>query len=300
MNTRFLLLLLLTLPFLSGCWATWGELKKERLLREELATQFRNYKRKQRSRDKKLLAQIDQERARQKAYTAQLRAENVKIKKELARLDKLVKQGQGGVIEVFATIQQLQKRFTSSISQVENLQKQIQEMLQKQPEQQKLYQELQKRYEALLKNQKALAEQAIPARLFSRAKKAFKDKKNDEALKGFRTFTRRFGTHPLADNAYIYIGDILRAKGNENEAILSYSKVLKDYPHGGEAPVALFRLGSLHYKQGHCRQGRGYFRKLRRYRRHAPSLAREARNFIRNWRSLCKRSRRSRRRRRKR
>ncbi|HAA58016.1 MAG TPA: hypothetical protein DCE42_24840, partial [Myxococcales bacterium] len=219
----------LCFPMLSGCWATWSELKKERLLREELEKQFRAFKREQRKERDKQKQIIKEKVLKQAALLSQMHAQQVQLKRKITKLSTTVKRGQGGVVEVFATLQALQKKFESSIGKVTELQKQMTDLVNKQPDIMKSFQELQKRYEVLLTNQKALAEQAIPARLFSRAKDIYKAKKYDEAFKLFKTFTQRFAKHPLTDNALVYIGEIHIRKKQYNQAIGSFSDILEKH-----------------------------------------------------------------------
>ncbi|MCA9061982.1 MAG: tetratricopeptide repeat protein, partial [Planctomycetaceae bacterium] len=196
------------------------------------------------------------------------------------------------VAEMFTTMQKLQENFQKSLGQVEELQQVIKDVMQKQPEQEKKYQEIQKRYEELLRNQKLLSEQAIPAKLFARARDAYKAEKFDEAMKDFKKFTQNFGSHPLADNAYLYIGDIHRKRKELSPALLAYSTIIKKYPNESEVPRALFRLGLLSYQNGQCSAGRRYFLQLSRYRRQAPKLAKDARQFYRRSSRFCKKRRR--------
>jgi TolA-binding protein len=274
---------------LTGCFATVSELKREKSEREALEAQFGQFKKEQRSRLTKLEEQAQKQQAQLQAQLAQSKAELAHLRKQNKELDRLVRQGQGGVAEMFSTLQRLQESFQKSIGQVDELQQQIKDMVQKQPEQEKKYQDIQKRYEELLKNQRSLAEQAIPAKFFARARDAYKAKKYDEALGLFKTFTQRFGTHPLADNAYLYIGDIHRQRKETSAAILAYKTILQKYPDESEMPKALFRLGLLHYQMGRCKAGKGYFLRLTRYTRQEPALAKDAKNFYRRSASLCRR-----------
>lgn len=285
---RLSLLLLLCGFFTSGCFATYSELQKERKLREALEDDLKIFKKEQRAFRDKIEAVHAQERSKMAAEIARLQAENAKTLRTLEKLDGQVKTGQGGVAEMFTTLQALQTNFQKSLGQVEELQQQIRDMLQKQPDQDKRYEEVQKKYEELLKNQKSLAEQAIPAKLFARGRDAYKAEKYDEAMEVFKTFAQQFGSHPLADNAWLYIGDIHRKRDAINDAILAYTKIIQTYPNESEAPNALFRLGLLHYKRGLCRQGKKYFQQLMRFRRQEAKLAAEAEKFFRGSAKLCK------------
>lgn len=272
----------------TGCWATWSELKKEQHLREELNRQFLVYKQEQNKREQLFLQQYKKDMAQQVGVLAQMRLQSTRVQELIDTLQKQVQQGQGGVAEMLVTLQNLQSKFQSSLGQIDDMQKQMREILTKKPDQDQRYTELLKKYEELLKSQQALAEQAIPAKMFASARDAFKKQDYDKASALFRQFTQRFGTHDLADNAYLYLGDILRQRKQWNAAIIEYDELVKRYPQGSEVPVALFRLGMLHYKLGLCVRGRQYFRRLMILRSRAPKLAEEAQTFYREHRRLCK------------
>ncbi len=277
--------------FLSSCFATRGELERERMIRENLAHQFYSYKRKTDLRlseiDRKL---SDIERKFALFYQKTVR-ELRRFNKTLSSLKDKLKQGEGGIIEMFTTLQKLQVRFQESLGKIEILQNQIRELLQKLPEHEKLFEEIRSKYEELLKNQKLLSEQVIPAKLFARARDSYKQGKLNEAKKYFSEFLVRFPGHPLADNALLYLGDIARKQKNFSEAILKYSEIVKKYPSGSEAPQALFRLGIIHYKLGLCREGRTFLKRIRLYRGRASKLAKRAETLYKSWRSYCKRRR---------
>lgn len=293
-------LVLLSWSMLSGCWATWSELKKERRLRESLEEQFRAFKRKQRKKERQRAEEQKRFLAQQAASLAQMQQMIQRFRSSFGKLQKRVKQGQGGVVEMFATLEKLQRNFQASLGQVTELQKQIKDLLQRLPERDKALKEIRKKYEDLLKNQKLLAEQAIPAKLFARGEDAMKRKDYPSALKLFKTFAQRFGSHELADNAYMFMGEIYRKQNRRFAAIAAFDDLVKKFPQGNTVPLALLRLGQLHYDMGRCREGRTYFGRLWNYRRRRPKLARIGRSYKRNWRRKCKRSRRTRRRRRRR
>ncbi len=282
----------------AGCLVTKTEFQREKKLRRYLVKQFLAFKE---STEKKLRSQEERikklELALQRGL-ARISTKQSEIVAKIRELRKKVRQGEGGIIEMFTTLQKLQVKFQESLGQISQLQEQIRDLLQKFPQYEKQFEEIRQKYEELLKNQKLLAEQAIPAKLFARARDAYKSKNYGDAIKYFKQFLGRFPAHPLADNALLYLGDIYRKKGNVSEAILSYSEILKKYPSGSEAPYALFHLGILHYQQGLCSEGRNFFKKLRFYRGRAPKLAKKAATLYRYWKKYCKK--RSKKRRRKR
>ncbi|MEM1010248.1 MAG: tetratricopeptide repeat protein [Myxococcota bacterium] len=276
----------------TGCFATISELREEKAARRAVEERLALFKREVRRKLALYESSRRQEIPKLRAEIARARMQLALVRKANRNLSTVVKRGQGGVEEMFSTLQSLQQKFQTSLKQIEELQRQNQEILQKQPNQDKFFQELRLKYEALLKNQKALAELAVPAKLFARGRDAYKARSYGRALQIFQTFVSRFGNHGLADNAYLYIGDVYRKKGQTNPAINAYNAILRKYPAGSEVPRALYRLGLIHYRRGLCRVGRKYFRRLTRFARQEPALARDARRFNRGWRRYCKRSRR--------
>jgi TolA-binding protein len=289
MNVRWLRLLglLACLPFLQGClWATWSEFRKEKSKRKVLEINLRGYAKRIRALEKVLQLQKAQLRA--------LNAQNEILRSRQGKLQSQLKKGSSGVAELFETLQALERKFQTSLGTIAELQKQSKELAKKNPDLDKRYQELQKRYDELLRNQRKLADYAVPAKLYTRARKAYRNKERSKAEKLFRLFIKRFPTHDLADDAGIFLADLLKRRGKHTQAIIVYDDILKKHPNGSKIPLALFRLGELHYKKGMCRQGRRYFRRASRYRRRARGLARSAKVYYRNWRRLCRRGRRRR------
>jgi TolA-binding protein len=77
----------------------------------------------------------------------------------------------------------------------------------------------------------------------------------DLAMAGFREFLRRFPDHQLAGNAQYWIGESYfsmartstnagqadKAKGELEQAVQEYRKVLANYPRGEKAPTAIYK-----------------------------------------------------------
>lgn len=77
----------------------------------------------------------------------------------------------------------------------------------------------------------------------------------DLAMAGFREFLRRFPEHQLAGNAQYWIGESYfsmartstnagqadKAKGELEQAVQEYRKVLANYPRGEKAPTAIYK-----------------------------------------------------------
>ena len=282
----------------TGCWATWSELKKERHMREELARQFQAFKREQARKERIFIEQRKKAFAEFAGLVAKMRLQYKKTQDFVAKMQKQIQQGQSATAEMLTTTQTLQPRSQEFIGKIGEIQKQLTEIAKGNPEATKQIAELKKTNDELRTKLQGLMNEVLPKNLFARARKAYKERKYDQALRLFQAFTKRFGSDDLADNAYMYIGDIYRAKNKPNPAIIAYDELVTKYPRGSQAPIALFRLGMLHYKLGLCRRGRDYFRRLLVIRRRARSLVGTAQKFYRGHRRLCKRKRYRRRRRR--
>lgn len=296
-----ILLCFLATGFLyTGCWATWSELKKERHMREELSRQFQAFKRSQAKKERIFLMQRKKAFAEFASLVTKMRLQYKKTQDFVAKMQKQIQQGQSATAEMLTTTQQLQRRSQEFLGKIGQIEKQLSEIAKGNPEAAKQIAQLKKYNDELREQLKGLRDQVLPKNLFARAKSAYKERKYKQALSLFKLFTKRFGSDDLADNAYLYIGDIYRKQGQFNPAIIAYDELVKKFPRGSQAPIALFRLGMLHYKLGLCRRGRTYFRRVLIIRRRARSLASTARKFYRKYRSLCKRKRRRRRRARRR
>ncbi len=302
-RTLALFLCVLTFSMLnSGCWATLSELKKERYLRKELEKQFQSFKRSQLKKERLYSQQRRQDQARLAAVMANLRLQSNKTQDLFDKLEKQIKQGQGGVAEMLATMQRLQAKFQEFLGQFNEVQKQMGEMSKKSPEANKQFAEVLEKNKLLIQRLKELEAQIDPAKMYAAAKDAMKSKDYPKAIRLFRRFTKRFAQHDLAEKAYFRLALIYLEQGKTNAAIIELADLVKRYPQGDKAQNAYFRLGFLHYKLKKCRQGRRYFRRAMLLRGRDPKLAKEARLFYRRHRRLCKgsRSRRPSRRRRRR
>ena len=69
----------------------------------------------------------------------------------------------------------------------------------------------------------------------------YRGNRYEEAMLGFQDFLKRYPKSNLADNAYFWIGECLRALEKYEEAILAYQKVISGYPKGNKVPSAMLQ-----------------------------------------------------------
>ncbi|MBI5496769.1 MAG: tol-pal system protein YbgF [Deltaproteobacteria bacterium] len=80
--------------------------------------------------------------------------------------------------------------------------------------------------------------------LYDFAKKAFDDGDPALAREGFEKFIKAFPKDKdLLDNAYFWAGETHYAQKAYDKAILSYQKVITDFPKSEKADAALFKMG---------------------------------------------------------
>lgn len=69
-------------------------------------------------------------------------------------------------------------------------------------------------------------------------------------------------TGDLADNAWFWIGESRRARGDREGALASYRKVVEDFPQGNKVPDALFEIGQCLAEGGEASQAEAVFEEL--------------------------------------
>jgi TolA-binding protein len=126
-----------------------------------------------------------------------------------------------------------------------------------------------------------------PEATFKLAKQLFAGQKNTQVIMHLKNLIQRNPTHQLIDDAYMLIGDAYSKKGNAYEAIIWYNDVRKKFSTGDQVDHSLFKLGLAHYKIGACPEGKAFLRRMLRKHR-SSSYALQARNLLKNSRSLCK------------
>src|SRR5215471_4254981 len=94
-----------------------------------------------------------------------------------------------------------------------------------------------------------------PDALYNDALRDFNANKNDLASQEFTQYLQVYGNTDLAGNAQFYLGEIQYRQGNLQGAVLSYNKVLDQYPGGNKAAAAQLKKGFALLELGQRSQG---------------------------------------------
>lgn len=84
-----------------------------------------------------------------------------------------------------------------------------------------------------------------------------------EASAVFSDFLSSHPTHPYADNALFWRGEICYLRGDYDDALKEFQHIEKRYPQGNKLPDALYRIGHIYLKRGDTRRAAAYFKQVR-------------------------------------
>jgi tol-pal system protein YbgF len=94
-----------------------------------------------------------------------------------------------------------------------------------------------------------------PETLYNDGLRDFNAAKYDLASQEFTQYLQVYGNTDLAGNAQFYLGEIQYHQGNLKDAVLSYNKVLDQYPGGNKAAAAQLKKGFALLDLGQKSQG---------------------------------------------
>jgi tol-pal system protein YbgF len=94
-----------------------------------------------------------------------------------------------------------------------------------------------------------------PDALYNAALSDFNAGKNDLSSQEFAQYLQVYGNTDLAGNAQFYLGEIQYRQGNLQGAVVSYNKVLDQYPGGNKAAAAQLKKGLALLDLGQRNQG---------------------------------------------
>ncbi len=98
--------------------------------------------------------------------------------------------------------------------------------------------------------------------LYNLAMELYKSGRYEEAINKFRSFTVRFPTDTLADNALYWMGECYLNLGNYEKAIESFKSVIDNYPQENKVPDAMYKLGVILDRVGKRSEGVDILKKL--------------------------------------
>jgi tol-pal system protein YbgF len=81
------------------------------------------------------------------------------------------------------------------------------------------------------------------------------------ARAGFQQFLREYPRHPLAGDAWFFLGESWEASDGDSAAV-AYDQVVEQFPDSRRAPTALYRLGLLAERAGDRRAAEVYYSRV--------------------------------------
>jgi tol-pal system protein YbgF len=90
-----------------------------------------------------------------------------------------------------------------------------------------------------------------------------REQRFEDASSELDAFASEHPSHPYADNALFWCGEIHYLRGRYDQALQYFERIEKLYPSGNKAPDALYRMGQIHLKRGNAASAQAYFEKLR-------------------------------------
>jgi tol-pal system protein YbgF len=82
------------------------------------------------------------------------------------------------------------------------------------------------------------------------------------ARMAFGSFLGNYPDHPLAPRAQFYLAEILQQENRLDEAIEEFLRVSELYPTADQVPVALYRIGQIHFDQGNFDEAGTYLERV--------------------------------------
>ncbi len=86
----------------------------------------------------------------------------------------------------------------------------------------------------------------VPLRAFAAAKLLVRQRRTDEAIAALRSMLAAYDAMPIAEQAYILLGETLRASDRAAEAVAVWEEFLVKIPDAADRDVAMFGLASIY------------------------------------------------------
>lgn len=98
---------------------------------------------------------------------------------------------------------------------------------------------------------------------YRRALRLIREEKFEQALMELDAFLTEHPSHPYADNALYWCGEVHYLRREYQEALRCFERIEKVHPWANKAPDALYRIGQIHLRRGDRARARAYFDKVR-------------------------------------
>ena len=98
---------------------------------------------------------------------------------------------------------------------------------------------------------------------YRRGLSLIREQKFSEALIELEAFSSAHPSHPYADNALFWCGEIHYLRHEYGQALKYFERIEKLHPWGNKAPDALYRTGQIYLRRGDEARAQAYFDKVR-------------------------------------
>ncbi len=90
-----------------------------------------------------------------------------------------------------------------------------------------------------------------------------REQKFEQALMELDAFSSEHPSHPYADNALFWCGEIHYLRHEYARALEYFNRIEKLHPWANKAPDALYRIGQIYLRRGDTARAQAYFDKVR-------------------------------------
>jgi len=97
---------------------------------------------------------------------------------------------------------------------------------------------------------------------YRRGLSLIREQKFQEALVELEAFSSAHPSHPYADNALFWCGEVHYLRHEYARALRYFERIEKLHPWGNKAPDALYRIGQIYLRRGDTARAQAYFDKV--------------------------------------
>jgi|GEM_PF-3566085 len=101
-----------------------------------------------------------------------------------------------------------------------------------------------------------------PEELYKTAFDEFNSGNYKQAILKFRRFVKDFPRHEYADNSLYWLGEVYYSQKDFSKAIIEFKKVHTEYPNGNKVPDALLKIGLSYINLRDFRNAEDYLQKV--------------------------------------
>lgn len=95
--------------------------------------------------------------------------------------------------------------------------------------------------------------------MYNSAFELVKARRYTEAIASMRAYLQKYSTGQYAANAHYWLGQLFMVSGENDNAIIEFSEVVKNFATSAKAPDSMLTLGSLAYTQSQWKEAREWW-----------------------------------------